>query len=98
MRRNHRIDQFDPVSLEPLEGARLVQLHQAAVPDDVSGQYGGELALHERGPFDCLLAFVDNLRQLLEALANAFPPFADVASPSTGKWIGSPVPMSVQPR
>ena len=53
MRRNHRIDQFDPARLEPLEGALLVQLHQAAIPDDVSGQYGSELAFHERGPF-CL--------------------------------------------
>ena len=44
MRRDRRFDQFDPARLEPLEGSRLVLLHQAAVAGDVGGEDGGELA------------------------------------------------------
>jgi hypothetical protein len=50
VRSNRRFDQFDPVRLEPLEGSRLVQFHQAAVAGDVGGENGGELAFHERAP------------------------------------------------
>ena len=51
MRRDRRLDQFDPVRLKPLEGPRLVQLHQPAVADDICGEDGGELPFHERALF-----------------------------------------------
>ena len=48
MGRDRRLDQFRPVDFEPLEGSRLVQLHQTAVAGDVGGEDGGELPFHER--------------------------------------------------
>ncbi len=51
VRRDRRLDQFDPVRLKPLEGPRLVLLHQPAVADDVCGEDGGELPFHERALF-----------------------------------------------
>jgi hypothetical protein len=44
------LDKLSPARPEPLEGSRLVQLHQAAVTSDVRGEDGGELAFHERAP------------------------------------------------
>ena len=49
MRRDGWLDQFDPARLEPLEGSRLIQLHQSAVAGQIGGEDGGELAFHERG-------------------------------------------------
>jgi class 3 adenylate cyclase len=37
-----RLNEFDALSLQPLEGFRFVLLHQAAVTDDISGENGGE--------------------------------------------------------
>ncbi len=51
MGRDRRLDQFRPVDFEPLEGSRLVQLHQTAVAGDVGGEDGGELPFHERALF-----------------------------------------------
>ena len=50
MRRDRRLNEFDAVGLQPLEGFRFVLLHQVAVTDDISGENGGELAFHERDP------------------------------------------------
>ena len=50
MRRYLRLDEFNAVSLQALEGLRFVLLHQSAVADDISGKNGGELAFHERAP------------------------------------------------
>jgi hypothetical protein len=51
MRGYRRLYQLNPVRLKALKGSRLVQLHQTAVADDVSGEDRGELAFHERAPF-----------------------------------------------
>ena len=45
---DRRLDQLRAADFEPLEGPRLVQLHEAAVADDVGGEDGGELPFHER--------------------------------------------------
>jgi hypothetical protein len=45
-----RLDEFNAVILQALEGPRFVLFHQSAVADDISGKNGGELAFHERAP------------------------------------------------
>jgi class 3 adenylate cyclase len=42
VRRYFRLDEFNAVILQALEGFRFVLLHQAAVTDDISGENGGE--------------------------------------------------------